>query len=342
MNQSLTPFHTFHLPATAKRIVAVASADQLLDEWQQAQATNQPILLLGQGSNVLFLDDFNGTVLLNQLKGIRHTQDEHNHYLHVQGGENWHELVQWTLSQGIYGLENLALIPGCAGSAPIQNIGAYGVEFEKVCDFVDMLNLQTGEIFRLNRAECEFGYRESVFKHQYQHGYAITAVGLTLPKAWQPVLSYGSLAQFDPQAVTAAQIFAEVCAVRSSKLPNPDEFGNAGSFFKNPIVSVAKFQALQTAFPTIPHYPQADGSVKLPAGWLIDQCQLKGFQLGGAAVHTQQALVLINRKNATGADVVALAREVRRRVREKFGVEIHPEVRFIGTNGEVDSEQLTR
>lgn len=342
MNQSLTPFHTFHLPARASRIVAVKSANELLAEWQLAQRENQPVLLLGQGSNVLFLDDFCGTVIINQLHGIAHTQDDNFHYLHVQGGENWHELVKWTLAHGINGLENLALIPGCAGSAPIQNIGAYGVEFEKVCDFVDVLNLRTGEQFRLNRDECEFGYRDSVFKHQYQNGYAITAIGLKLPKAWQPVLSYGSLAQLDPQGVTSADIFAEVCAVRSSKLPNPDEFGNAGSFFKNPIISADQFARLHAAFPAAPHYPQADGSVKLPAGWLIDQCQLKGFQIGGAAVHTQQALVLINRENATGADVVALAREVRRQVREKFGVEIHPEVRFIGKDGEVDSEQVTR
>lgn len=342
MSSSLTPFHTFHLPVCAKQVVAVSSAEQLLAEWQRAEAQNQPVLLVGQGSNLLFLEDFDGTVLLNQLRGISHTQDEAFHYLNVAGGENWHELVKWTLAQGIFGLENLALIPGCAGSAPIQNIGAYGVEFEKVCDFVEVLNLRTGEQFRLSREACEFGYRESVFKHRYQDSYAIVAVGLKLAKAWQPVLSYGSLAQFDPQAVTAQQIFDEVCAVRSAKLPNPDEFGNAGSFFKNPIVPFAKFAEIQTACPTIPHYPQDDESVKLPAGWLIDQCQLKGFQIGGAAVHTQQALVLINKGNATGADVLALAREVRRQVREKFGVDIQPEVRFIGRHGEVDSEQATR
>ncbi|QLB20985.1 UDP-N-acetylenolpyruvoylglucosamine reductase [Vespertiliibacter pulmonis] len=342
MNQSLTPFHTFHLPVSATHIVAVKTADELLYKWQQANNAHQPILLVGQGSNLLFLDNFCGTVILNQLKGIKHSEDEHFHYLHIAGGENWHELVQWTLSQGIYGLENLALIPGCVGSAPIQNIGAYGVEFENVCDFVDVLNLRSGEYFRLEKNQCEFGYRESIFKHQYKDGYAIIAVGLKLSKAWQPVLSYGSLANLDPTDVTARQIFDEVCAVRSAKLPNPDEVGNAGSFFKNPIISLAKFNELQTAYPTIPHYFQADGTVKLPAGWLIDQCQLKGFQIGGASVHTQQALVLINKHNATGTDVLALSRAVRHKVREKFGVEIHPEVRFIGKNGEVDSEEITR
>ncbi|HDL1149777.1 TPA: UDP-N-acetylmuramate dehydrogenase, partial [Mannheimia haemolytica] len=227
-------------------------------------------------------------------------------------------------------------------SAPIQNIGAYGVEFEQVCDFVEVLNLRSGELFKLSKSECEFGYRESVFKHQYRDEFAIISVGLKLAKAWKPVLSYGSLAQLNPETVTPIQIFDEVCAVRSSKLPNPDEFGNAGSFFKNPVISNEQFAPIQAKFPAIPHYPQADGTVKLAAGWLIDQTGLKDLQIGGAAVHTQQALVLINKENATGQDVLALAKTVRQRVKEKFGVEIQPEVRFIGKNGEVDSEKITR
>lgn len=340
--QSLTSFHTFHLPVSAAAIVPVSSAAQLHAAWQQAQANNQPVLLVGQGSNLLFLEDFSGVVLINQLKGIAHHEDENFHYLHVQGGENWHELVCWTLSHKIGGLENLALIPGCVGSAPIQNIGAYGVEFEQVCDFVEGLDLRSGEPFRLSAAQCEFGYRESIFKHRYKDHYAITAVGLKLAKNWQPVLSYGSLAAFDPAKVSPQQIFAEVCAVRSAKLPDPAVFGNAGSFFKNPVITGAKFAELQTAYPQMPHYPQADGSVKIPAGWLIDQCQLKGFQIGGAAVHTQQALVLINKGNATGKEVAALAKAVRTKVRETFGIDIHPEVRFIGAQGEVDSEWATR
>ncbi|WP_150538200.1 UDP-N-acetylmuramate dehydrogenase [Actinobacillus vicugnae] len=342
MKHSLTSFHTFHLPANANKIVEFSHAEQLVNEWQNAVKNQQPVLILGQGSNVIFLDDFDGCVLINKLKGIAHHEDEQFHYLHVQGGENWHELVKWTLSHNIAGLENLALIPGVAGSAPIQNIGAYGVEFEHVCDFVEAIHLRTGEIFRLTKQECQFGYRESVFKHQYKDEVAILSVGLKLAKAWQPVLSYGSLTQFDPQTVTPQQVFDEVCAVRSAKLPNPDEFGNAGSFFKNPVIEAIKFHEIRTAYPNIPNYPQIDGTVKLAAGWLIDQCELKGFQIGGAAVHEKQALVLINKQAARGSDVVALAKEVRRRVREKFGVELHPEVRFMGKHGEVDSEQITR
>lgn len=342
MKHSLTPFHTFHLPAKATQIIEFTTVEQLLSEWQKAFNAQLPILILGQGSNVLFLEDFDGVVLVNKLKGITHHEDEHFHYLHVQGGENWHELVKWTLAHNIAGIENLALIPGVAGSAPIQNIGAYGVEFEQVCDFVEVLNLRSGERFKLSKSECEFGYRESVFKHQYRDEFAIISVGLKLAKAWKPVLSYGSLAQLNPETVTPIQIFDEVCAVRSSKLPNPDEFGNAGSFFKNPVISNEQFAPIQAKFPAIPHYPQADGTVKLAAGWLIDQTGLKGLQIGGAAVHTQQALVLINKENAMGQDVLALAKTVRQRVREKFGVEIQPEVRFIGKNGEVDSEKITR
>lgn len=342
MKPSLTPFHTFHLPVSASQIVPIHEPAQLYHAWQQAKQTAQPVLLLGQGSNVLFLSDFDGVVLLNQLKGIAHREDSDFHYLTVAGGEVWHELVKWTLAHGIFGLENLALIPGCVGSAPVQNIGAYGVEFEKVCDFVEVLDLNRGTTFRLSREACAFGYRDSVFKQQYSEGYAIVSVGLKLAKNWQPELSYGSLAQFDPHTVTAQQIFDEVCAVRSAKLPNPDEFGNAGSFFKNPVVSRAQFDAIVAAHPNVPHYPQADGSVKLPAGWLIDQCGLKGHQIGGAAVHTQQALVLINKQNATGSDVAELAKHVRRQVRQKFGVELHPEVRFIGATGEVNSEEITR
>jgi len=212
--QSLQPFHTFNIPANAREIIEATSIEQIQQAWQKAQAENLPVLFLGQGSNMLFLEDFQGVVIVNRLSGIQHTEDSDYHYLHVNGGENWHQLVEWSLSQGIDGLENLALIPGCAGSAPIQNIGAYGVEFKDVCDYVDVLNLNTGEQFRLQANECEFGYRESIFKHRYAQGYVITAVGLKLAKNWQPILKYGSLVNFDPQTVTAKQVFDEVCHIR--------------------------------------------------------------------------------------------------------------------------------
>ena len=337
--QSLQPFHSFHINVNALEIIEAQSLEQLKQAWAHAKSQNLPVLFLGQGSNMLFLEDFHGVVILNRLFGITHKQDENFHYLHVMGGENWHNLVQWTLEQNIKGLENLALIPGCAGSAPIQNIGAYGVEFKDVCDYVDVLNLATQEQFRLNAQECDFGYRESIFKHHYLDGYVITAVGLKLAKNWQPVLKYGSLVEFNPQSVTANQVFEEVCRIRQSKLPNPDETGNAGSFFKNPVVSAEHFSAIKKQAENLPHFPQADGTVKLAAGWLIDQCNLKGFQIGGAAVHEKQALVLINKDNATGEDVIKLARHIRQTVADKFGVYLQPEVRFIGSIGEVNSEE---
>ena len=336
---SLIPFHTFGTPAQAKTIVEFTALDELKAAWMQAKADNQPVLFLGQGSNVLFVRDrFDGCVLVNRLMGIEQREDDDFHYLHVNAGENWHNLVKWSLQQGIGGLENLALIPGCAGSAPVQNIGAYGVEFKDVCDYVDVLDLAKGESFRLTNAECYFGYRESIFKTQYKGDFIVTAVGLKLTKAWKPVLKYGSLAEFDSSAVTPSQVFEEVCAVRRVKLPDPAQTGNAGSFFKNPVVTQRQFDDLKAEYPTIPSYPQADGFVKLAAGWLIDQCQLKGYQIGGAAVHEKQALVLINKGNATGSDVVELAHHVRQAVAAKFDVYLAPEVRFIGENGEINAE----
>lgn len=255
--QNLQPFHTFHIPTQAREIIEAHSVEELQSAWAHATTENLPALFLGQGSNMLFLENFNGVVILN----------------------------------------------------------------------------------RLNAAQCAFGYRESIFKHRYQYDYVIIAVGLKLAKDWRPVLQYGSLKEFDPQTVSAKHIFDEVCRIRQSKLPNPDEFGNAGSFFKNPVVSAEQFADIKKQHENLPHFPQTDGTVKLAAGWLIDQCQLKGYQIGGAAVHEKQALVLINKGNATGADVVALARHVRQTVAEKFGVYLQPEVRFMGENGEVNSEK---
>lgn len=336
---SLKPFNTFALPARANHLTIADSVETLQQTWLQAQTSQQPLLLLGEGSNLLFLEDFAGIVMVNRIRGIDLMEDEHAWHLHVGAGENWHALVCHTLKLGIAGLENLALIPGCVGSAPIQNIGAYGVELERVCAYVDLLNMRNGEITRLAATECQFGYRESIFKHQYREGYAIVAVGLRLAKPWVPILSYGDLVQLDPQTVTPQQVFDSVCAMRRSKLPDPKTTGNAGSFFKNPIVDEATAQAIVTQYPRAPCYPQPEGGVKLAAGWLIDQCGLKGYQSGGAAVHQYQALVLINQHNASSQDVVVVARYVRQRVAEKFNVWLEPEVRFIGAMGEVSATE---
>jgi UDP-N-acetylmuramate dehydrogenase len=335
MNLSLKPWNTFAIEHHARRIVCAESAAELLTAWQQAMADNLPALILGEGSNVLFLEDFAGVVAINRIKGIQVTEQAESWHLHVGAGENWHNLVKFTLENGMPGLENLALIPGCAGSSPIQNIGAYGVELQRVCEYVDCVELATGEEKRLSAQECRFGYRDSIFKHKYQDRYVIVAVGLKLMKAWQPVLSYGDLTRLDPETVTPKEVFDAVCHMRMTKLPDPKVNGNAGSFFKNPVVTSEVAEKLLETFPGAPHYPQPDGNVKLAAGWLIDQCQLKGKSVGGAMVHRQQALVLINENNATSEDVVGLAHHVRQQVGEKFNVWLEPEVRFIGRKGEV-------
>ena len=339
MNLSLKSWNTFGIDRRAARIVQVETVTQLTEAWQQATAQNLPVLILGEGSNVLFLEDYDGAVLINRIRGIEIEERPDAWHLHVGAGENWHSLVKFTLDKGMAGLENLALIPGCAGSSPIQNIGAYGVELKQVCEYVDCIELATGAAIRLSAEQCRFGYRDSVFKHEYQDKYAIVAVGLRLMKQWQPVLSYGDLTRLDPQTVTPNEVFNAVCQMRTSKLPDPKVNGNAGSFFKNPVVSSARAGKLLAAFPTAPHYPQANGDVKLAAGWLIDRCHLKGQSVGGAAVHRQQALVLINENHATSDDVVNLARYVRRQVGEKFDVWLEPEVRFMGKTGEVNATE---
>ena len=337
MNHSLKPWNTFGIQRNANRIVRAETAQQLLDAWKTTTQNQQPVLILGEGSNVLFLDDFAGTVIVNRIMGIDVTETAESWHLHIGAGENWHQLVQFTLEKGMAGLENLALIPGCAGSSPIQNIGAYGIELKHVCEYVDCIELATGTASRLTAKACRFGYRDSIFKHEYQDRFVIVAVGLRLAKRWQPVLTYGDLTRLDPTTVTPKAVFDAVCHMRMTKLPDPRVNGNAGSFFKNPVVSQDVMQLLLNEWPNAPHYPQADGNVKLAAGWLIDQCQLKGTIKGGAAVHRQQALVLINEHNATSDDVIQLAHFVRQCVGDKFNVWLEPEVRFIGPLGEVNA-----
>lgn len=337
---SLKPYHTFSLPVYADEIVFADTPESLVTYWCHASEQNTPVLIVGEGSNVLFLEDFAGTVIVNRIKGIEIAEDDRGWRLHVGAGENWHHLVEYTLQQGVSGLENLALIPGCVGSAPIQNIGAYGAEFKQFCTYVDVLDLSLNQVTRLSAEQCQFGYRESIFKHEYRQGFAIIAVGLYLTKSWMPVLGYGDLAQLDPAIATPDAIFTTVCAMRRKKLPDPALMGNAGSFFKNPVVSAEQARVILIRYPNAPHYPQPDGTVKFAAGWLIDQCQLKGHRIGGAAVHQQQALVLVNLDEAMSDDIVALARYVRNSVAETFALWLEPEVRFIASTGEVSATEV--
>lgn len=337
MSISLKPFNSFNLERSTKKLIEVVTPEALQQAWLNASCQGEAVMILGEGSNVLFLEDFDGLIIVNRITGITVKETNDAWHIHVGSGENWHNLVDYTLKNGMPGLENLALIPGCAGSSPIQNIGAYGVELKQVCEYVDCIELETGKVVRVDNTTCNFGYRDSIFKHEYQNRFAIIGLGLCLNKHWVPVLTYGDLIQLDPATVTPEAVFNSVCHMRKTKLPDPCVQGNAGSFFKNPVIDTELAAHLIANYPHIPHYPQTDGRVKLAAGWLIDQCQLKGYQVGGAAVHRQQALVLINAENATSDDVVNLARAVRKHVGERFNIWLEPEVRFIGHTGEVNA-----
>lgn len=330
--------NTFNLPVYAYDVITANSVEQLIGCYHQATENNLPILILGQGSNTLFTQNFDGIIVVNRIDGITITEDEDHWFLKVGAGEIWHQLVTFTIENNLPGLENLALIPGCVGSAPIQNIGAYGVEFERVADFVELLELSTGKVIRVT--DGQYGYRESIFKSQYLNGYVVISVGIKLAKRWQPVLNYGELKQFDKQTVSAKMIFDKVCDVRRSKLPDPLVLGNGGSFFKNPVIENTNYNQLKQQYPDVPAYLQANNHVKVAAGWLIDQCGLKGYQIGGAAVHDKQALVLVNKHHAIAQDVIDLAAFVRNTVQQKFGVSLTPEIRFIGKHGEIDAVSL--
>lgn len=333
---SLQTLNTFHIPVFAREIISVYSAEELQKEWLQAQRNRQPHLILGEGSNVLFLEHFAGTVILNRISGIERQEDNTHWYLHVGAGEKWHPLVNYCLENNMPGLENLALIPGYSGTAPIQNIGAYGVEFSDVCRYVDFLQFDSGKVERLSSAECHFSYRNSLFKTTYKDRGAVVATGLKLAKAWRPVLRYGELRNWSPNATTPQQVYDFVCQTRQSKLPDPDILGNAGSFFKNPVVSQDRVQQLIKQYPDMPVYPYSETQSKLSAGWLIDRAGLKGFTLGGAHVHQQQALVIVNTGNAQSQDIVQLAKHIRNAVIDRFAVYLEPEVRFIARDGEID------
>lgn len=335
MNQKIP--NTFALDVYANQVETVETVEQLMQVWK-TNTDSQPIMIIGQGSNTLFTENFAGTIIVNRIKGLTITETPTHWHLKVGAGEYWHDLVANTINQNIPGLENLALIPGCVGSAPIQNIGAYGIEFQKVADYVELLEFATGKIIRVN--DGQYGYRESIFKQKYANGYAVVYVGITLPKQWSPVLTYGELRNFDPESVTPKMIFDKVCEIRRSKLPDPNVLGNGGSFFKNPVVDKKFADKLLEKYPTMPIYPQTNDQIKLAAGWLIDQCGLKGYQIGGAAVHQQQALVLVNKDNATAQDVVALARYIINAVLQRFSVHLSPEIRFMGATGEIDVDKF--
>ncbi|AOK31099.1 MULTISPECIES: UDP-N-acetylmuramate dehydrogenase [Burkholderia] len=330
------PLHahnTFGFDVRARVAARIGSPEQFASLAHDPRVAGLPTLVLGGGSNVVFSGDFfDGLVLLNEIRGrARVRDDEAAWYVDAGGGENWHAFVDWTLAEGMPGLENLALIPGTVGAAPIQNIGAYGIEMSAHFESLRAIELATGETVEFDARRCAFGYRDSFFKREGRGRFAIVSVTFRLPKVWTPRLGYADVARelaargIDDDRVTPRDVFDAVVAIRRAKLPDPLVLGNAGSFFKNPVIDAQRFAELRAREPEVVSYPQPDGRVKLAAGWLIDRCGWKGRALGAAAVHDRQALVLVNRGGASGADVLALARAIQRDVRERFGVELEAE-----------------
>lgn len=333
-NQSLDAFNTFRLPATARQYLRVTEARQLEALRQDPTLSRLPRLVLGGGSNVVFTRDFEGLVLHMVGQGCAIVGETDEAVLvQAQAGQRWHEFVQFTIRQGLGGLENLSLIPGTVGAAPIQNVGAYGVEIKDVLHSLRAFDMASGECRTMNAAECEFGYRDSVFKHPQGRDLIVLDVTFALPKAWTPRLGYAELANAVQEAgidaPTPGQIGELVEAIRRRKLPDPAEIGNAGSFFKNPVVSASDCARLLEHYPNLVHHRQPDGTEKLAAGWLIEQCNWKGITLGQAGVYRKQALVLINLGVATGQDVIRLAEAIQSDVALRFGVALEPEPIFI-------------
>lgn len=332
-NISLKPYNTFGIEAKADFYVEIHSLEDIKEIYENEIYKNYDKLILGGGSNILLTQDFKGLVLKMNIKGITSTIIEDDIFVTAGAGEIWHDFVLHTLENNWYGLENLSLIPGTVGAAPMQNIGAYGVEITDVFQKLEAYDIETGQIHTFSKEQCEFGYRWSVFKGELKNRYIILKVTFKLHKMGCIKSEYGAindvLAQKSIENPTPQDISNAVIEIRSSKLPNPKEIGNAGSFFKNPVISTTQFSALQKIHPHIVGYTVSETETKVPAGWLIEQAGWKGKTFGDIGVHKNQALVLVNYKNGKGEDIKALAFQIKDDVFTKFGIEIEPEVNFI-------------
>lgn len=327
---SLLSYNTFGIDVCATHFLEYSSVEELKTLIAQGAVTT-PFLHIGGGSNLLFTKDYEGLILHSCIEGIELVEeDSQSVSLRVGAGVVWDDFVEYCVANGWYGTENLSLIPGEIGASAVQNIGAYGVEVKDLITSVETVNI-LGEDRVYNVEECEYAYRSSIFKHPENKSVFVTYVRFRLSKEEHYTLDYGTIRQEleNYPELTLSTIRKIIIDIRKSKLPDPKVMGNAGSFFMNPIVSKEKLAALQLEYPRIPYYELADGRVKIPAGWMIDQCGWKGKSLGPAAVHDKQALVLVNCGGAKGSDIIALSDAVRASVRGKFGIEIHPEVNFV-------------
>ena len=324
---SLKNLNTFGIEAHCQNLIEIKSIAQLKEIVPTLK--NTP-LVLGGGSNILFTQDVEQDILHNTLKGIQLLEEkDESAFIKVFSGENWHQFVEWSLSKGFYGIENLSLIPGSCGAAPIQNIGAYGVELKDVVDSVEVVDFEEGKTQTFTKTECKFGYRDSIFKNELKSKVFITSINLKLSK--NPTLirsEYGSIKEeLLKQGITnptPIDISKTVIKIRQSKLPDPKNLGNAGSFFKNPVLSLEEFNLIRHH--DMPYYPQADGNVKVPAAWLIEKSGWKGYRRGDVGCHYNQALVLVNYGKASGSDILNLARDIQTDIMEKYGITLQPEV----------------
>ena len=337
----LQALNTFHIVARAQRLVRIRSEEDVLAVLADPQLRQDSKFVLGSGSNLVITGDVEPLVLKSEIQGCRVVeQSAKSTVVEAGAGVDWHAFVAWTLDQGLPGLENMALIPGTVGAAPVQNIGAYGVELQDRFAALDAIDLETGRVFTLDAAQCGFGYRDSVFKHQGSERHMglkgramILRVRFALTRAWKPVLGYADLEKKQAQTgidnPSALQLFDWICQIRRAKLPDPAQIGNAGSFFKNPTVSAEQCADIIARDPKVVHYRLHDGSFKLAAGWLIDACGWRGKSIGQAGVYEKQALVLVNRGQgaggATGGEVMTLAGAIQTSVYERFGLMLETE-----------------
>jgi UDP-N-acetylmuramate dehydrogenase len=331
----LQKHHTFGTKATAKHYFEFTETEDLeaflttTTQWK-----NLPLLILGEGSNLLFVNDFHGLIINPNIPGIKVSyEDRNNIWLEVGAGVVWDDLVEYAVFNWWGGIENLSLIPGKVGAAAVQNIGAYGMEIQHRIESVTGFDLESQTEYTLDVADCQYDYRDSIFKNRLKDRFIITSVSIKLDKFPEFKLNYGDLKAETEKlgAINLRTIRKAVIGIRESKLPNPKVYGNAGSFFKNPIIESTLAEQLLATYPNMPHYPAPDGQAKLAAGWLIELCGWKGFRRGDAGVHEKQALVLVNYGNATGKEIYDLSEEIKQSVQEKFGVELEREVNVIGS-----------
>ena len=327
---SLLCYNTFGIEAKCRRFIEFSTVEDLQKVVGSLTDADRPLLLLGGGSNLLLTGDYKGTVLHSAIKGYEVEDCGDDVLLRCGSGEIWDDVVALCVENHWYGTENLSLIPGEVGASAVQNIGAYGAEAKDLIEKVEAVEISTGKNCEMSNAECEYGYRQSKFKHEWRDRFMITYVTYRLKKRYSPKLDYGNIrSELEKQGIgipTAAQLRECIIRIRNAKLPDPKVEGNAGSFFMNPVVAKEKYEELAALYPNMPHYMVDEQHEKIPAGWMIDQCGWKGKSLGRAGVHDKQALVLVNRGGATGDEIVRLCETIRQQVKERFGVEINPEV----------------